>query len=170
MIDFLMLDLLNLFVTIGLYQDPDQVSEWPALKGRVLVDAGRRPSWPWTVGLMALGSVYGVKWIVEAAGIDFQILGLFCLLLSAYLAFRAMLPLRVRSEGLDLYGVFFPWNAVRAVRWTPRGQAVISTCNGFTCTVSLPESVRDEFRRAVDLALVERQSRDSVAVRGQVDG
>lgn len=163
MIDFLMLDLQHLLVTLGLYQDPEQVSAWPALKGRVLAEAGRRPGWAWTVGLLTLAGLYGVKLIVEADRLEFQILGLFTLLLSAYLVFRAMQPLRVRSEGLDLYGVFFPWKAIRSVRWTPRGQVVVGTGNGFTCTLSLPESVREEFRGAVDRARAEHASRDSVA-------
>lgn len=163
MIDFLMLDVLHLLSAMGVYQDPSELSAWPLLKGPLLLDAGRPAAGVGVIGL-AVGTILGGLWlIVRYPGIEAGVCGLLGVALAVQLAWKSTLPLQVRGEGLDLYGVFFPWNAVRSVRWTPRGKAVIATGNGFTCTISLPESVREEFRGAVDRARAEHASRDSVA-------
>lgn len=163
MIDFLMLDVLHLLSAMGAYQDSGEVSAWPPLKGPLLVDAGRPAAGVGVIGL-AVGAILGGLWlIVGFPGIEAGVCGLLCVALAVQLAWKSTLPLQVRGEGLDLYGVFFPWNAIRSVRWTPRGKAVIATGNGVTCTISLPESVREEFRGAVDRALAKRASCNSVA-------
>lgn len=171
MMDFLMLDVLHLLSAMGVYQDPSELSAWPPLKGPLLVDAGRPAAGVGVIGLAA-GAILGGLWlIVRYPGIEAGVCGLLCVALAVHLAWKSTLPLQVRGEGLDLYGVFFPWNAIRSVRWTSQGKAVIATCNGFTCTISLPEGVREGFRSAVDRALAEREVRDSVTVGdGPSDG